>query len=396
MSKIYLTYGILIALLYFLFMSNKQELVQDITSLKEVNSSLSKRLVESESNVRDLILRMNNLEGDVTSSKSLQGTVELTGLYEEVKKSVYQVLVEDVQSNISQGTAFCVSRDGLMISNYHVFKKASEVILKNESGELFMVSDIVDFSKENDFVLFKVGPLRKPLSFLDFAKYEASVGESVFAIGNPEGLTQTLSTGIVSGIRGNKYQIAVPITHGSSGGPLLNNMGKVVGITSGGIKGGGNLNFAIKISSVLGKDYSLEESTGSPKRSLDTTLVLQYMNEYYNALKSKDFNFLNETYEDTLSRFHSNFETLKADVLKEHKSYLVKYDVIKADINTSSIILSTSDYFATFEYQLDWHIKKRSSGKVLKYSLETIVIVDNNEKIIGIFDSILKKKPSGK
>ena len=92
------------------------------------------------------------------------------------------------------------------------------------------------------------------LTFGDSARLQ--VGEEVVAIGNPLSLESTVSNGIVSAIRtveeeGGKFlQITAPISHGSSGGPLLNMAGEVVGITSAGIMGGENLNFAIPIDDV--------------------------------------------------------------------------------------------------------------------------------------------------
>jgi len=74
------------------------------------------------------------------------------------------------------------------------------------------------------------------------------------AIGNPLSLESTVSNGIVSGIRSDEgrrlLQITTPISHGSSGGPLFNMFGQVVGITSAALVGGENLNFAIPINDV--------------------------------------------------------------------------------------------------------------------------------------------------
>jgi tetratricopeptide (TPR) repeat protein len=74
-------------------------------------------------------------------------------------------------------------------------------------------------------------------------------GETIFAIGNPEGLEKTISTGIVGALReydGRKLiQITAPISHGSSGGPVLNAVGEVVGVTVAMLEGGQNLNFAV-------------------------------------------------------------------------------------------------------------------------------------------------------
>jgi len=101
------------------------------------------------------------------------------------------------------------------------------------------------------------------------------VGEEVVAIGNPLSLESTVSNGIVSAIRiaktqgGNFLQITAPISHGSSGGPLFNKVGEVVGITAMGIEGGENLNFAIPINDakrlLLAKSSKIQPLPNEPE-----------------------------------------------------------------------------------------------------------------------------------
>jgi len=76
-----------------------------------------------------------------------------------------------------------------------------------------------------------------------------AVGDVVYVAGNPEGFEGTFSQGIVSALRGSEYfQITAPISHGSSGGPVLNNRGEVIGVAAGIFSQGQNLNFAIPVS----------------------------------------------------------------------------------------------------------------------------------------------------
>ena len=92
------------------------------------------------------------------------------------------------------------------------------------------------------------------------------VGEEVYAVGNPEGLEGTFSQGIISGIRrvGDRdlIQITAPISHGSSGGPVLNKHGQVVGIAVGAIRTGQNLNFAIPASELQLLVEGIQSKTG--------------------------------------------------------------------------------------------------------------------------------------
>jgi tetratricopeptide (TPR) repeat protein len=91
----------------------------------------------------------------------------------------------------------------------------------------------------------------------------------VFAIGNPEGLERTISQGIVSGVRKSDnrdlLQITTPISHGSSGGPILNSKGEVVGVAVGMLEDGQNLNFAVPVKFVA----QLLAQRDKPPRPID-------------------------------------------------------------------------------------------------------------------------------
>jgi hypothetical protein len=109
--------------------------------------------------------------------------------------------------------------------------------------------------KHRDVAIIKAhGTSFRTLAFGDSDRLQ--VGEEVVAIGSPLSLESTVSNGIVSGIRtvqegGGKFlQITAPISPGSSGGPLFNMAGEVVGITTSHLRGGENLNFAIPIDDV--------------------------------------------------------------------------------------------------------------------------------------------------
>jgi serine protease Do len=134
---------------------------------------------------------------------------------------------------------------------------AENAIIYTNTGKRYMISEIVNYSRESDYVVFKISNSAsnnfKPVKF---AKSNPKIGEDCFAIGNPRGLTQTLSKGIISGYRENYIQTTAQITHGSSGGALFNNDGEVVGITTMGFKDA-DLNFALN---TVNFDFFNEES----------------------------------------------------------------------------------------------------------------------------------------
>lgn len=103
-------------------------------------------------------------------------------------------------------------------------------------------------------------PLAKalPLAKDNFAQ----IGDEVYVVGNPEGLVGTFSQGIISAFRGTDYiQITAPISPGSSGDPVINRYGEVIGIATAFIKEGQNLNFAIPVA----KLFPLLANRSSPK-----------------------------------------------------------------------------------------------------------------------------------
>jgi hypothetical protein len=164
---------------------------------------------------------------------------------------------------VAQGTGFLVSADGRIVTNYHVIKGASSAIVKLPDGAFYDVDGVVAFDKARDLAVIKAHGQNFRVVTLGNSD-RVQVGEEIVAIGSPLSLESTVSSGIVSGIRtikeeGGKFlQITAPISPGSSGGPLFNMAGEVVGITTLYLKGGENLNFAIPVN-----DAKLLLSAGS-------------------------------------------------------------------------------------------------------------------------------------
>lgn len=150
-----------------------------------------------------------------------------------------------------QGSGFFISKDGLAVSNYHVFKNTGvgiENIKLPGSDKAYKVAEVIQYDEQEDFILFRVDVANT--NCLPIARSRPRVGEKVYAIGSPRGLENTFSSGEVSQWRDqNLMQISALIDHGSSGGALVNEYGEVVGITSGTFVDGSqaNLNYAWSI-----------------------------------------------------------------------------------------------------------------------------------------------------
>ena len=202
-----------------------------------------------------LLLAMPLLGQQPTSLQKPQHPRKDTAtIAKEAKGAVVSIVMADKGGNpIAQGSGFLVSRDGWVVTNYHVIKSGSSAVIKLPDGPVFVVDGVLAFDKDRDVAVIKAhGNNFQTVVLGDSDRLE--VGEEVVAIGSPLSLESTVSNGIVSGIRsdgegaGRKLlQITAPISHGSSGGALFNLVGEVVGITSSGIQSGENLNFAVPI-----------------------------------------------------------------------------------------------------------------------------------------------------
>ena len=128
------------------------------------------------------------------------------------------------------GTGFVVSKDGLIVTNYHVIAEGSSAVVKLPDGAFYVVDGVLASDKARDVAVIKAtGRNFRAIALGNSDRLE--VGEEVVAIGNPLSLESTVSNGIVSGIRtaeelGGKFlQVTAPISPGSSGGPLFNMAG---------------------------------------------------------------------------------------------------------------------------------------------------------------------------
>jgi len=144
------------------------------------------------------------------------------------------------------GSGFVASSDGSAITNYHVIRGAYKATAKFGDGTFAPVSGVVAYDPDHDVAVIRVQAASPPTLQLGSAE-DLRVGDHVVAIGSPLGLQNTISEGIVSGLRGNVIQMSAPISRGSSGGPVLDSTGKVVGVSVATVTAGQNLNFAVPI-----------------------------------------------------------------------------------------------------------------------------------------------------
>jgi serine protease Do len=156
----------------------------------------------------------------------------------------------------SLGSGFIISADGYILTNNHVVDKAKDIKVALADGRVFEAK-LIGKSQELDIALIKIDAQGLPSATLGDSE-ATEVGDMVMAIGNPFGLSHTVTSGIISakgrvigvGPYDNLIQTDAAINPGNSGGPLFNSIGEVVGINTVIIASGQNLGFAVPISMV--------------------------------------------------------------------------------------------------------------------------------------------------
>ena len=149
------------------------------------------------------------------------------------------------------GSGFVVTPDGLIVTNHHVVADAYFAEVQFPNGSRYLVEGIIGLDLDADLALLKIDATKLPI--LEMADEALPpIGTQVFAIGNPQGLTNTLSEGLVSGHRTtesglSQIQTTAAISPGSSGGPLLNSAAQVVGITAQYMEESQSLNFVVPV-----------------------------------------------------------------------------------------------------------------------------------------------------
>jgi tetratricopeptide (TPR) repeat protein len=175
----------------------------------------------------------------------------LPSLIRRIQPAVATVITYGPDGNLlAQGTGFFISRQGHLITNYHVLEGFSTAVVKTNSGRRCPITTVVAQDIEADLIEVLVDISGTTVGALQVTDVVPSVGERVIVVGSPLGLSQTVSDGIISAVRnikgvGRIIQITAPISKGSSGSPVVNVKGDVVGIATLQFREGQNLNFAI-------------------------------------------------------------------------------------------------------------------------------------------------------
>ena len=156
------------------------------------------------------------------------------------------------------GSGVVLTANGVIATAAHVIQGARRARVKFPTGEEYDVVGVLDSDERLDAALIQIAGFGLPTAHLGNSD-SVHVGDRLIAVGAPLGLQGTISDGLLSAIRfkdgTRQFQISIPVSPGSSGGPVATTDGQVIGLVVSGIRGGGaeNLNFVIPVNYVRGR-----------------------------------------------------------------------------------------------------------------------------------------------
>ena len=229
----------------------------------------------------------------------------LPSLIKRIKPSTVIIFAYDDKGEfLKLGSGFFISQSGDIITNYHVLQGASSAEIKASDGKTHPINYIVADDEQSDIICLSVNIPSQYVYPLSLSTTIPEVGERIIVYGSPLGLEKTASDGIISAIRevpgyGKLIQISAPISPGSSGSPVLNMKGEVIGIATLQMVEGQNLNFAIPSERIARLNLMEEEKTFTTEELFEQEDKEKKDSDYaYEALdKALYFTFVKEEYE---------------------------------------------------------------------------------------------------
>ncbi|MEM6791365.1 MAG: trypsin-like peptidase domain-containing protein [Myxococcota bacterium] len=218
-------------------------------------------------------------ETEPPSPKPDDGSMSASEIFSTYAPAVVSIGVKSRAGMAGGGTGFLLDEEGTIATNHHVIAEASEGKIKLKQGAVYTDIVVLAADPNADLALLRIkldepdeGDAPDEVTTAVLGDSDAvEVGEPAISIGNPLGLDHTLTTGIVSSRRVWRekqwIQMSTPVSPGNSGGPVFNQRGEVIGVTTAVIGGimGQNLNLAVPINVLkqrLRGDYPAKRKLG--------------------------------------------------------------------------------------------------------------------------------------
>ena len=301
--------------------------------------------------------------------------------------STISVVAEDNNGQaLSLGSGFMIE-DDIAVTNFHVIEGASSGYIKfiNQEG-IYEILGVTAYNPKFDLALIKVDKLNNPT--LELSVTNIDIGDKVYAVGNPLGLEGTFSDGMLSGVRDFEdltvFQITAPISPGSSGGPVTDDEGNVIGVATFNAAGGQNLNFVIPSKYI--------------KELLNNQSDTIYLSSVSNS-KSNDFNSKSKNTNPDLIKVKNPSNTNYSTMMDGNITFSIFNNSRKKIENVKMLFLLLDDNrepidarYSLFEASIEPKLAKRhtvyfeESGLKLVCTPENIKRFCNNHLEVRVLD----------
>jgi len=274
---------------------------------KEVyKNGFSLELLENAKEGKTIQVPMSKPALPSTPKQKEESTENLPTIIKRIKPSVVIIFAYDDKGEfLKLGSGFFISQNGDVITNYHVIQGASSAEIKTSDEKTYPITYIVAGDEQNDIIRLSVNIPSQYVYPLSLSKTIPEVGERIIVYGSPLGLENTVSDGIVSAIReipdfGKVIQITAPISPGSSGSPVLNMQGEVIGIATFQFIEGQNLNFAISSERIASLNLAGEKKISIAEKDFGQESKVKKDSEYDQAYQKALYFIDKKEYEKAL------------------------------------------------------------------------------------------------
>ena len=246
-NVLYFAVVILLTLQILSFVSFSSLTSKMLSSQESLENELKTSKQENQYNINELVKLVSQQKMDIDEQLEILKN-EDNDFSEVIEKSIKKVV--NIKTAHSAGAGFFIDSRGYIVANYHILNGDTKVEVQTYDGQTYDAK-IIGQDIETDLLLLKIPGVYDNLELADSEDIE--LGEKVIAIGNPLGLSFTVTEGIVSGLGRegmnglNIYvQTDVTLNPGNSGGPLINENGKVIGINNFKVSDAESLGFALE------------------------------------------------------------------------------------------------------------------------------------------------------
>lgn len=341
--------------------------------------------------------KVNSPLVDVVSEST--SNLDLKSIIHEAEKSVIQIEGQNEHQTIT-GSGFLFNDKGDIITNAHVIQNVDAIYVRTANARFYPAA-VVGKSEETDIAVIRV-PQLADMDTLPLSDKMADIGDEVIALGSPHGFQNTVTLGIISGTErdftvdgfnySNVYQISAQITHGNSGGPLINReTGEIIGINSVGTQDG-TIGFSIPIGEVI--DQVKEWSNMAVNDQLNFASVLDIVDKNNMEQGIQDSIYLTEYFWDSIGiRDYVNAYSLLGNKLQEEFSYAAfrKQYINIVDLTSSepeSEVIDNNRIQTVIDVKIKERETEKNEEKTKSKAFQFIFAYENDQlKMIDIKES---------